>query len=165
MKYSLLILAIIMAATGCSNSSRPKDALNDSDEIEAVEDEMEVVYMSADTTNIKGRWKLTKYHSPYFNMEPTGIFDYILKVSGSGMNIKFSANELIMEYTLSGDTLHIGRNIITQVKGADEPLETAITDLLFRSGVKTINITKSPSGYLTIMGEDGRFADFEKVGD
>lgn len=163
MKYLFIVLTIVMVATSCRNDT-PHQYANDSELVEAVEVEPEVILLPVDTTNIKGKWQLVKYHSPIFNIEPTGKFDYILEVSGGGFEIKFHANRLLAEYTLKGDTISVGNAVITQAKGSDEPVETAICGLLLDRGIKKISVYKFPL-YLTILGDHGEYADFQKIDD
>ena len=106
---------------------------------------------------------MERYNSPYFNIEPTGRFAYILKISGRGLGIKFCANELMTGYTLHGDTLRFHNGIITQVKGPDEPIEIAISELLFNSRVKRASLSKFHDTYLTITNESEQSAHFRKI--
>ena len=66
-------------------------------------------------------------------------------------------------YTLNGDTLRFHNGVITQVKGPDEPIETAISELLFNSRVKRASLSKFHDTYLTITNESEQSAHFRKI--
>lgn len=168
MKKLLYIIAVAISAVvtvGCRESSSGQDnaANNSDDSVVVVEVEPELIPVPVDTATLKGRWLLERYNSPYFNIEPTGRFSYVLKISGRGLGIKFCANELMTGYTLHGDTLRFHNGIITQVKGPDEPIETAISELLFDSRVKRTSLSKFHDTYLTITNESEQSAHFRKI--
>lgn len=166
MKKLLIIIAVAISAVatvGCRESaSGQEDTANGSDDSVVVV-EPELTPVPVDTATLKGRWLLERYNSPYFKIEPTGRFAYILKISGGGLGIKFCANELMTGYTLHGDTLRFHNGVITQVKGPDEPIETAISELLFNSRVKRASLSKFHDTYLTITNESEQSAHFRKI--
>lgn len=169
MKYTLILSAICWMMSGCNRNSADRDVCNmlyyadDSNMVEVFEVEPELVFLPVDTANLRGRWKLTKYHSPFFTIEPTDSFAYILTISGKGLGIKFCDNELMSGYTLNGDTINLRNGVITEIKGQDEPIEIAIKGLLFNSNVKRVSITKHHEPYLTVFGKEGEYADFMKL--
>ena len=167
MKKLLIIIAVAISAVatiGCRESaSGQEDTADDSVVAVEVEPELVPVPVPVDTATLKGRWLLERYNSPYFKIEPTGRFAYILKISGRGLGIKFCANELMTGYTLHGDTLRFHNGVITQVKGPDEPIETAISELLFNSRVKRASLSKFHDTYLTITNESEQSAHFRKI--
>lgn len=168
MKKLLIIIAVAISAVatiGCRESASGQEdtAKSSDDSVAVVEVEPELVSVPVDTATLKGRWLLERYNSPYFNIEPTGRFAYVLKISGRGLGIKFCANELMTGYTLHGDTLRFHNGVITQVKGPDEPIETAISELLFNSRVKRASLSKFHDTYLTITNESEQSAHFRKI--
>ena len=139
--------------TGCKKADSHQDVcdmmyyVHDSNMVEEVEVEPELTPVPLDTVVLKGFWKLVQYHSPYFNIIPTDKFDYIIKVSGSTIQMQFIANELISEYRLLGDSLRLGNDIKTQVRGGDVPLEEAIYELL-RNRNLTVQCPKALDLYM-----------------
>lgn len=139
---------------------------NDSNMVEVVEVEPELIPVPLDTVVLNGSWKLVQYHSPYFNIQPTDRFDYIIKFSGNSIEMQFAANELLSEYRLHGDSLRLGNGMMTKVCGGDAPLEEAICELL-RNRNLTIQCSKCPELYICLMAEDeingNTYADFRKI--
>ena len=172
MRHLLTAIMLLAIMTGCKKADSNQDVCdmmyyaNDSNMVEVVEIEPELIPVPLDTAVLKGSWKLVRYHSPYFNMMPTDKFDYIIKFSGSAIQMQFIANELISEYRLLGDSLRLGNGIKTQVRGGDVTLEEAIYELL-RNRNLTVQCTKSPDLYICLMAQDeingNTFADFRKI--
>ena len=167
-------MALLVGATGCSRNNPDKTSLNIPDSAdgsiaaEVTVGEPDLIAVQADTSALKGFWLLTQFKSPYFSILPTGRFDYILRITGGGMGIKFYANELMAGYGLKGDTISIGNGLITQVKGPDEPIETALTELLFQKNIRIAIYDSAGGRYLTITGNDVNgniFADFRRISE
>lgn len=164
------MLLVLMASCKKANSNQDVCNMlyysNDSDVVEVMEVEPELIPVPLDTAVLNGSWKLVQYHSPYFTILPTDKFDYIIKFSGSSIEMKFAANELLSEYTLHGDSLRLGNGIMTQARGGDVLLEKAIYELLMNRNL-TIQCAKSPELYIYLMGKDeiggNTFADFRKI--
>lgn len=167
---AVIILLVLMA--GCKKANSNQDVcnmgyyVNDTNTVEAVEVEPELIPVPLDTAVLKGSWKLVRYHSPYFNIIPTDKFDYIITFSGTVVEMKFAANELLSEYRLQGDTLRLGNGLMTKVYGGDIPLETAISELL-RNNNLTVSCTVCPDLYLCLRANDeiigNAYADFLKI--
>lgn len=172
MKYLLAAIILLVLMASCKKANSNQDVcdwmcyVNDSNMVEVVEVEPELISVPLDTTVLKGSWKLVQYHSPYFNLSPTDKFDYIIKFSGSSIKMQFVANELLSEYRLQGDSLRLGNGIKTQALGGDALLEKAIWELL-RNRSLTIQCTKSPDLHICLMANDeikgNTYADFRKI--
>lgn len=173
MKHLLTVIALLVIMGSCKKTSSNQDVCNmgyycasDTDMVEVVEVEPELIPVPLDTAVLKGSWKLVQYHSPYFNMVPTDKFDYIINFSGGSIEMQFVANELLSEYRLQGDSLRLGNGLMTQSRGGDAPLEKAIYELLMNRNL-TIQCTKSPELYICLMAKDeingNTFADFRKI--
>lgn len=172
MKYFLTLIMLLVLMASCKKANSNQDVCNmlycsnDSDVVEVVEVEPEHIPVPLDTAVLNGSWKLVQYHSPYFNILPTDKFDYVIKFSGSSIEMKFAANELFSEYTLHGDSLRLGNGIKTQARGGDVLLEKAIYELLGNRNL-TIQCVKSPELHICLMAKDeidgNTFADFRKI--
>ena len=172
MKHLLAAKILLVLMASCKKANSNQDVcdmmyyVNDSNMVEVVEVEPELISVPLDTTVLKGSWKLVQYHSPYFNLSPTDKFDYIIKFSGSSIEMQFVANELLFEYRLQGDSLRLGTGIKTQALGGDVLLEKAICELL-RNRNLTIQCFKCPELYICLMAEDeingNTYADFRKI--
>ncbi len=173
MKHLLTVIALLVIMGSCKKTNSNQDVCNmgyycasDTDMVEVVEVEPELIPVPLDTAVLKGSWKLVQYHSPYFNMVPTDKFDYIINFSGGSIEMQFVANELLSEYRLQGDSLRLGNWLMTQSRGGDAPLEKAIYELLMNRNL-TIQCTKSPELYICLMAKDeingNTFADFRKI--
>lgn len=172
MKHTLTVIMSLVLLASCKKANSNQDVCNmmnyanDSNMVEVVEVEPELIPVPLDTAVLNGSWKLVQYHSPYFNMQPTDRFDYVIKFSGNSIEMQFAANELLSEYTLHGDSLRLENGIKTQSRGGDAPLEEAIYELL-RNRNLTIQCTKSPELYICLMAKDeingNTFADFRKI--
>lgn len=173
MKHLLTVIALLVIMGSCKKTNSNQDVCNmgyycanDTDMVEVVEVEPELIPVPLDTAVLKGSWKLVQYHSPYFNMVPTDKFDYIINFSGGSIEMQFVANELLSEYRLQGDSLRLGNGLMTQSRGGDAPLEKVIYELLMNRNL-TIQCTKSPELYMCLMAKDeingNTFADFRKI--
>lgn len=172
MKHLLTVVTLLVLTASCKKANTSQDVcnmgyyLNDSNMVEVVEAEPELIPVPLDTAILKGAWKMVQYHSPYFNLQPTDRFDYIIKFSGSSIEIQFAANELLSEYSLQGDSLRLGNGLMTQALGGDVLLEKAIYELL-RNRNLTVQCTRSPDLYICLMAEDeingNTYADFRKI--
>lgn len=172
MKHLLTAIILLVLMTSCKKANSNQDVcdmmyyVNDSNMIEVVEVEPELIPIPVDTAVLKGSWKLVQYHSPYFNLSPTEKFDYIIKFSGTSIEMQFVANELLSEYRLLGDSLRLGNGIMTQALGGDVILEKAICELL-RNRSLTVQCIKSPDLCIWLMANDeiegNTFADFRKI--
>ena len=168
--FTTIVLLVLMASCKKSNSNQDVCDMmyyaNDSNMVEVVEVEPELIPVPLDTAVLKGSWKFVQYHSPYFNMVPTDKFDYIINFSGGSIEMQFVANELLSEYRLQGDSLRLGNGLMTQSRGGDAPLEKVIYELLMNRNL-TIQCTKSPELYICLMAKDeingNTFADFRKI--
>jgi len=172
MKHLLTAIILLALMASCKKANSNQDVCdmgyyaNDSNMVEVVEVEPELIPVPLDTAVLNGSWKLVQYHSPYFNLSPTDKFDYIIKFSGSSIEMQFVANELLSEYRLQGDSLRLGNGIKTQALGGDALLEKAICELL-RNRNLTIQCSKCPELYICLMVEDeingNTYADFRKI--
>ena len=173
MKHLLTVIALLVIMGSCKKTNSNQDVCNmgyycasDTDMVEVVEVEPELIPVPLDTAVLKGSWKLVQYHSPYFNMVPTDKFDYIINFSGGSIEMQFVANELLSEYRLQSDSLRLGNGLMTQSRGGDAPLEKVIYELLMNRNL-TIQCTKSPELYICLMAKDeingNTFADFRKI--
>ncbi len=158
--------------TSCKKANSNQDVCNmgyyldESNMVEVVEEEPELISVPLDTAVLEGSWKLVQYHSPYFNIQPTDKFDYIIKFSGKTLEVKFAANELLSEYRLLGDSLRLGNGLMTTVRGGDLPLEEALYELLMNRNL-TVRCAKFSDLQLCLMSEDeingNTYADFMKI--
>ena len=94
MKHLLTVIALLVIMGSCKKTNSNQDVCNmgyycsnDTDMVEVVEVEPELIPVPLDTAVLKGSWKLVLYHSPYFNMVPTDRFDYIINFSGGSIEI------------------------------------------------------------------------------
>lgn len=127
MKHLLPFIMILVIMASCRKANSNQDVCNmgyyldESNMVEVVEEEPELIPVPLDTTVLEGSWKLVQYHSPYFNIQPTDKFEYIIKFSGKTLEVKFVANELLSEYRLLGDSLRLGNGLMTTVKRRRSP--------------------------------------------
>ncbi len=167
---SFVIIMAFVLLTSCKKANSNQDVCNmgyyfdHSDEV--VIEEPELIPVPIDTAVLEGSWKLIKYHSPYFNIEPTAEFDYVIKFSGKTVEMKFAANELLSEYRLLGDSLRLGNTLMTSARGADLPLEKALYDLLTNNNL-IAQCAQCSGLQLNLMAKDeinGKtYADFQKI--
>lgn len=172
MKHILALIILLVLLVSCKEANSNQNVCdmgyyyaNDTDMVEEVT-EPELIQVPLDTAVLKGSWKLVQYHSPYFNIEPTDKFDYIIKFSGGLIEIQFAANELLSEYRLHGDSLLLENGLMTQSLGGDAPLEKAIYELLMNRNL-TIQCTTFSDLEICIMALDeikgNTYADFRKI--
>lgn len=172
MKHLLPFIMILVIMASCRKANSNQDVCNmgyyldESNMVEVVEEEPELIPVPLDTTVLEGSWKLVQYHSTYFNIQPTDKFEYIIKFSSKTLEVKFVANELLSEYRLLGDSLRLGNGLMTTVRGGDLPLEEALYELLMNRNL-TIRCTRFSDLQLCLMSEDeingNTYADFRKI--
>ncbi len=172
MKHLITAVLFLVLIASCKQANSNQDVCdmgyfaNDTNMVEVVEVEPELIPVPLDTTVLNGSWKLVQYHSPYFNIIPTDKFDYIINFSGNSIEMQFVANKLLSEYRLEGDSLRLGNSLMTQALGGDVLLEKTIYELL-RNRNLTVKCFKSPDLDLLLMAEDeingNTYADFCKI--